>query len=344
VVLITYYYLKESTPVNYLALAKLPSFRNSDAAISSTRITAMDRIPPRVEFTEPSPIIEQIWTNGRNVGYRDTVGYRNGKLSIPTHNVKSGKMWYYVVGSCTTNGVAGAYSHVITEADTVPFLGFHGELEHATTAYNHLRDLLGCVVMSATLEFGQDTPARISYEVEVAYSVSASNVARPTSHDFKGNYLPGQFVYTLQYNSTATNFTILNGTITVKNTFEFDRANSTHPTSVTPSRREYEINLDGLLTQDTLFGIPEDPADYSSSKITLDFKIYKGASSTTDYQQFSFSSLEMDKLMAEKIDESMYRLKAPIVLHNAGARNSSTPRGTLTMKIQDDLSANHYER
>ena len=156
--------------------------------------------------------------------------------------------------------------------------------------------------------------------------------------------MPGQFVATLQYNSTATNFTILSGSIQVKNTVEPDKSNSTHPTSITPLKREYEIKLDGVLTQQTLLDIPEDPASYSSKKITLAFKTYKGASSTNDFVQFSFTSLRMDKLMAEKIDESMYRWKASITLHNAGARNSSTSAGKLTMKIEDELSANHYER
>lgn len=343
-VLITYFFLKQTTPVNYIALAKLPSFRNSDAAISSTRITAMDRIPPRVEFTEPSPTVEDIWASGRNVKYSDVTGYNTGKLTIPSHNMKTGKLWYYTVGSCTTNGVAGNYSHVLSEADTLPFLGFHAEMEHATTANNQLRDLLGVFNKDSTLEFGQESPAIQSHNYEVSYAVSASNVTRPTSLDYKGNYLPGQFVATLQYNSTTTNFAILSGSINVKNTVEPDKSNSTHPTSITPLKRQYEIKLDGLLTKPTLLNIPENPADYSSKKITLAFKTYKGASSADGFVQFSFTSLRMDKLMSEKIDESMYRWKASITLHNAGARNSSTSAGKLTMKIEDDLSKDHYER
>ena len=304
----------------------------------------MDRIPPRTEFTEPSPTIEELWVDGRNVKYSDVVGYKAGRLSIPSHNMKTGKLWYYSVGSCTTDGVAGAYSHVLAEADNLPFMGFHTELEHQTTAHNHLRDLLGVVNQDSILEFGQDTPTMQAHNYLVSKAISSTNMTRDTTLDYKGNYLPGQFTATLQYDSTTTNFTILSGSIKVQNTVELEKANNTHPTSATPMKRKYEIRLEGLLTQPTLLNIPEDPAGYSSKKITLDFKVYKGASSATDYVQFSFNSLRMDKLMAEKIDEKQYRWKANIVLHNTGARNATTSAGKLSMKIQDDLSAKHYER
>jgi len=258
--------------------------------------------------------------------------------------MKTGKLWYYTIGSCTTNGIAGAYSHVLAEAESLPYLGFHGEMEHRTTAYNHLRDLLGVINIDSTLTFGQTQPTQQTHNYQVSMALTGSNVSRPTSLDYKGNYLPGQFVGDLQYNSTTTNFTILSGSIKVKNTVELDKSNSIFPTAATPLKREYEINFDGLLTQPTLLTIPDDPADYSSKKIELAFKVYKGASSAADYVGFSFTSLRMDKLMAVKIDEDEYRWKANIILRNAGARNSSTSAGKLTMKIQDDLSANHYER
>jgi hypothetical protein len=344
VVLITYYFLKQTTPVNYIGLAKLPSFRNSDASISSTRITAIGRIPPRVEFTEHSPTVEDIWASGRNVKFSDVTGYNTGKFSIPDHNMKSGKLWYYTVGSCSTAGVAGAYSHSLFEADTLPFLGFHGELEHVTTANNHIVDLLGVVCKESVLTFGQDHPTTHSHTYEVSYALTGSNVARDTTLDFEENYLPGAWIATLQFNSTTTNFTILSGQIRVKNTVEFDKSNSTYPTSVTPLKREYTIRLEGVATAPTLLNLPRNPADYSDSKITFEYKCYKGASSATDFMRFSFNSLRMDKMMAEKIDETMYRWKGNIVLHNAGARNASTSAGTMVIKIEDNLSANHYER
>lgn len=339
----TYYYLRQKTPVNYIALAKLASFRASDTAISSTRITAMDRIPPRTVFTEPSPTVEDIWSDGRNLKYSDVTGYNAGRLAIPSHNMKSLKLWYYTIGNCTTTGTAGNYSHTLTEADTLPNLGFQTELEHATTAYNHIRCLLGVVNVDSTLTFGQDEPVTHAHNYMVSFAVDGNNLTRPTALDYKGNYLPGNFVATLQYNSTTTNFTILSGSIKVKNAVELIKSNSLYATEAIFNHRDYEISLDGLLTQQTLLDIPDDPADYSSSKITLDFKTYRGASSANDFGRFSFNSLRMDKLVAEKIDESEFRWKASIVLHNAGARNSSTSAGTLVMKAEDDLSKKHYE-
>ncbi len=339
----TYYYLRQKTPVNYIALAELASFRASDTAISSTRITAMDRIPPQTVFTEPSPTIEDIWSDGRNPKYSDVTGYSPGRLSIPTHPMKSMKLWYYTIGSSSTSGVAGAYSHTMQEADTFPPLGFHTELEHKTTANNYLRDLLGVVNADSILTFGQDAPVMQSHNYQVSFAMSGNNVTRPTSLDYKGNYLPGNFVASLIYDSTSTNFTILSGTIKVKNTVELIKSNSVFPTEVIPLHREYDISLDGLLTKPTLLTIPDDPKDYSSKKLTFAFKTYRGASSASDFGRFSFTSLRRDKLMSEKIDEDEFRWKASVVLHNTGARNTTTSAGTMLIKAEDDLSGKHYE-
>jgi hypothetical protein len=305
-------------------------------------MTAMDNIPSGVEFTEPTPIIEDMRSNGRNVAFSNVVGYRPGSLTLPDHPAKTGKLWYYAIGSCSTAG-AGPYSHTILEADTPPFLGFPCELEHATTANNYQVDLLGVVCETITLTFGQDDPTSISAGYKVSYAMTGNNLARDTSLDFLGNYLPGQFNATLQYNSTTTNATILSGTVTVKNKIEFTKSNSLYPTEAIFLARDYEISLNARLTNRTLLDIPDDPEDYSSKKITLNLKVYKGASSATDYQQFSFTSLRMDKLMASKIDEEMYVWEAGITLHNAGARNATTSAGKLNMKIVDDLSGGHYE-
>ena len=339
----TYYYKRQVTPVNYIELGELPTFRNGDVAMTTAIITAMANIPGRVEYTEPSPIIEDVWSDGRNVKYSDVVGYKPGALSIPSHPMKSGKLWYYAVGSCSTAGVAGAYSHNIVEADTLPNLGFHCEMEHATTAENVIVDLVGATNDDIVLTFGQDAPTELSANFKVSLSISGNNITRSTALDFKGNYLPGQFTASLIYNTTATNFTILSGTVTVKNTVELDKANSKFPTSASPLKREYEVALEGLLTKRTLFDVPDDPRDYSSSKMTFALKVYRGASSAADFQRFSFTSLRMDKLMSEKIDDNEYRWKANILLHNAGARNATTSAGKLTVNIEDDLSGKHYE-
>jgi hypothetical protein len=256
--------------------------------------------------------------------------------------MKSGKLWRHALGSASTLGVAGNYSHSITEADIFPNLGFHGEMEHATTADNFLVDLVGCVNEQIVLTFGQDAPTEIAANFKVSLSLTANNVIRSTALDFKGNYLPGKFVATLTYNSTTTNFSILSGTVTVKNTVELDKANSQFPTSTTPLKREYEVGLEGLLSKRTLFDIPDDPRDYSSSKLTFALKVYRGASSADDFQRFSFTSMRMDKLMAEMIDDNEYRWKANLLLKNAGARNTSTSAGKAIIKIEDDLSGGHY--
>lgn len=337
-----YYKLgRKTTPVNYFGLAKLPTFRNGDTAVTAGLLLGIDRCDAEVQYSEPTPKIEETHHDISSY-YTDVVGYDQGNLVIPEHYVKSGKWWYYVVGSCTT--VSNTYeTHTFNEAGSQPYLGLHCEMEHETTAYNKMVDLLGVTIESARFSWSQDRPAMQSFTCTVSKGKSAGNLARDTSLDFKKNFMPGKFSAVLEYAGTSLNFTIRDGSINYTKTFEYGKAADELVTEANLMSRDYEINLGGLASKNTVFTVPDEPNDYSSNCITLDIKFIKGASTTGDNIRFSFNNLRLDKVMGVKIADSDYYWKGNLLFHNCGARTGVTA-GKCVMTVIDDLTKNHYER
>jgi len=336
-----YFQLGKTTPVNYISIKKMASFRASDAALATP--TFIDNIKPGFPFGQPFPVFQQFRRGTLNVSSTRITKYEPGMLIIPDHEVQTGKWLYYVLGGCATTGpVSSVYTHAITEAATLPFLGIHCEMEHETDANSERVDLLGSSIQDYKFSWSQDNPAMQSLGIIVAKDVTGSDIGRPTGADAIGFAKAGYNTVTFEYNGSDAGCTVWGGSINIRNYLEYRKVADVYATESLFNKREYTINLDISLSDDILLDIPDDPESYTGA-ITL---VVKSNFTATHYNQFTFSSLQLDpnSVRGHKIDEDEFFWRGTITLRNCGAI-ASIPQaaGTLAIEAKDALTIAEYE-
>jgi len=318
----------------------MASFRASDAALTAP--TFIDHIKPGFSFGQPFPEYQQSRRGTLNVSSTDITKYNPGMLMIPSHAVQTGKWLYYLLGACSTTGDGDPYTHAITEAATLPYLGIHCEMEHATDANSERVDLLGCSIQDYTVTWGQETPAMQSLGIIVAKDVTGSDIGRPTGADALGYSQAGYNTVTFEYNSADAGATVWGGSIRVRNILEYRKVADVYATESLFSARYYDIDLDLSLSDDILLDMPDNPESYVGA-ITL---VVKNNITATHYNQFTFSSLQLDpnSVRGRKIDEDEFFWRGTVSLHNCGAI-ASIPQaaGTCAIEVKDALTIADYE-
>jgi hypothetical protein len=164
----------------YIAMAKEGVFGNNGATVGV--IYAIDGFES-AEIPEPMREREELTGvgEGRSVSKIVEKGYPPGDGSLSLWMVH-GRWIYYALGTVTTTGVSAPYTHTITAGNTLPSCVLHTELEHSTEVESIRRDLLGCTVKSWEMSIEEKEKITQDVGLIVASSVTAADVAKPTSH------------------------------------------------------------------------------------------------------------------------------------------------------------------
>lgn len=170
-----------------ISLARLTSLNNGFSKLTVGQLLAFDLTKVYVASIEmPDPQKqenEQFYPTSRGVGHVVKLGFEKGESTLE-FEMLCGIFLYYAYGGCvTTNDTpsTGAYTHTLSEADTLPYFGLHVEQEHAS--YPVRKDLLGCTTPSVEVitEAGSDTPIMLNVEINCAIVIDGDDLAEPAA-------------------------------------------------------------------------------------------------------------------------------------------------------------------